>query len=205
MSPTIENAAQLASSQRQTVKLVAIVPGQDTTSFLPFPPGLPEEYSKGAGPDWMEVMQHMALRLTWVDPGFAMDVFAHDAPIEQIRASAADADVFVVVGVRDETLAGELVSALAGVPTGAALGCCPTLDDQSRVVFQPATNLRAMEAQLIPWGQAAKDLRLMEQVTGLFERENHLDLLFLHLLLIDASAGTNENSTAHSSPPHSYY
>ena len=76
---------------------------------------------------------------------------------------------------------------LAGVPTGAALGCCPTLDDQSRVVFQPATNLRAMEAQLIPWGQAAKDLRLMEQVTGLYDRANHLDLLFLHLLLIDAS------------------
>jgi hypothetical protein len=39
----------------------------------------------------------------------------------------------------------------------------------------------------VPWGQANKDLRLMEQVTGLFERENHLDLLFLHMLLLDAA------------------
>jgi hypothetical protein len=52
--------------------VVAIVPGQDALSFLPFPPGLPSSYGLGDGPDWMEVMQHMALRLTWVDPGFAM-------------------------------------------------------------------------------------------------------------------------------------
>ena len=49
------------------------------------------------------------------------------------------------------------------------------------------TDLRAMQAKLLPWGRAAKDLRLMEQVSGLFDRKNHLDLLFLHLLLIDAS------------------
>ena len=189
MSPTLENAAVAGPSPSTKVKLVSIVPGQERTSFLPFPPGLPEAYSisNGPGPDWMEVMRHMALRLTWVDPGFAMDVFAHDAPMDQIRASAADADVFVTIGIKDETLGAELAEVLSVVPTGAALGCCSTLDDQSRVVFQPATNLRAMEAQLIPWGQAAKDLRLMEQVIGLFERKNHLDLLFLHLLLIDAS------------------
>ena len=166
MSPTLENAA-VAGRRPPQVKLVSIVPGQEDL-FPAIPPGLLRlTHSNGPGPDWMEVMRHMALRLTWVDPGFAMDVFAHDAPMDQIRASAADADVFVTIGIKDETLGAELAEVLSVVPTGAALGCCSTLDDQSRVVFQPATNLRAMEAQLIPWGQAAKDLRLMEQVIGL--------------------------------------
>ena len=65
--------------------------------------------------------------------------------------------------------------------------CCSVLEDTSRIVFQPVTQLRAMEAKLIPWGQASADLKIMTQVAGLYERQNHLDLLFLHLLLIDAS------------------
>jgi hypothetical protein len=80
----------------------------------------------------MEVMSHMALRLTWVDPGFAMDVFAHDAPLDAIQKSAANADVFVVVGVGDGALADALRDALAGVPTGAALGCGAALTKESR-------------------------------------------------------------------------
>ena len=182
LSPTlVDNPAEYADRK---VKLVAIVPGNGAKSFLPFPPGLPQY---GAGPDWMEVMRHMAMRLTWVDPGFSMDVFAHDAPMEDIKASARDADVFVCVDIQDKVLASDLASALSGVATGAALGCCDVLEAETRVVYQPVTQLRRMEAKLVPWGQANKDLRLMEQVTGLFDRKNHLDLLFLHLLLVDAS------------------
>ena len=184
MSPTLEVAPSASTPEK--VHLVAIVP--DAPSFLPSPPGIPESYlPAGPGPDWMEVMSHMALRLTWVDPGFSMDVFLHDADPALIDVSAARADVFVVVGVRDDALAARLADQLAAVPTGAALGCCDALDAQSRVVFQPVNDLRAMEAKLNPWGRASKDLRLMEQVRGLFSRENHLDLLFLHLLLVDAS------------------
>ena len=184
MSPTLEVAPSASTPEK--VHLVAIVP--DAPSFLPYPPGIPESYRPaGPGPDWLEVMSHMALRLTWVDPGFSMDVFLHDADPALIDASAARADVFVVVGVHDDALAARLADQLAAVPTGAALGCCDALDAQSRVVFQPVNDLRAMEAKLNPWGRASKDLRLMEQVRGLFSRENHLDLLFLHLLLVDAS------------------
>jgi hypothetical protein len=45
---------------------------------------------------------------------YVADVFAHDAPMEQIRASAANADVFVVIRVDDETLAKQLAEALVG-------------------------------------------------------------------------------------------
>jgi len=188
MSPSLESslssAGALLSPLPTKVKVVAVVPAT-ARSFLPYPPGLPIDM--GAGPDWMEVMQHMALRLTWADPGFALDVIPDDAPIERIRAAAMDADVFVVMGVQDPVVGKQIADALAGVPTGAALGCCSALDGQSRIVYQPITELRAMEAKLVPWGQASKDLRLMDQVTALYKRENHLDLLFLHLLLIDAS------------------
>ena len=187
LSPTLETDPALTAST--TARLVAVVPGGGAASFLPYPPGLPEDARPAgrSGPDWMEVMSHMALRLTWVDPGFAMDVFAHDAPLDAIVKSASSADVFVVVGVGDGALADALRDALAGVPTGAALGCGAVLTKESRVAFQPVSEMRAMEAKLVPWGQASKDLRLMEQVTSLFKRENHLDLLFLHMLLLDAA------------------
>ena len=182
ISPTlVDNPADFTDRK---VKVVAIVPGGGATSFLLFPPGLPQY---GPGPDWMEVMGHMAMRITWVDPGFSMDVFAHDAPMDDIKAAARDADVFLCVGIEDKALATDLAAALSGVATGAALGCHEVLDAETRVVYQPVNELRRMEAKLVPWGQANKDLRLMEQVTGLFDRKNHLDLLFLHLLLIDAS------------------
>jgi hypothetical protein len=43
----------------------------------------------------------MATRLTWVDVGFQMDVFPSDAPASEISASAATADVFVAIGIKD--------------------------------------------------------------------------------------------------------
>jgi hypothetical protein len=192
MSPTLESATESSpGAGGNPVKLVAVVPGGGAPSFLPYPPGLPETHRFGGpgtpGPDWMEVMSHMALRLSWTDPGFAMDVFAHDADADLIAASAADADVFVVLDVKDDRTCARLAELLAGVPTGAALGCGPALEKTCRVVFQPLNEMRQMQARLNPWGRASKDLRLMEQVKGLFERKNHLDLLFLHLLLIDAS------------------
>jgi len=153
ISPTlVDNPADFTDRK---VKLVAIVPGGGATSFLPFPPGLPQY---GPGPDWMEVMGHMAMRITWVDPGFSMDVFAHDAPMDDIKAAARDADVFLCVGIEDKALATDLAAALSGVATGAALGCHEVLDAETRVVYQPVNELRRMEAKLVPWGQANKDL-----------------------------------------------
>jgi hypothetical protein len=82
----------------------------------------------------------MATRLTWVDVGFQMDVFPSDAPASEISASAATADVFVAIGIKDVETATTLVDVLTTVPTGAALGCEGTsLDAQSRVVFQVRT------------------------------------------------------------------
>jgi hypothetical protein len=46
------------------------------------------------------------------------------------------------------------------------MGCCSVLEDTSRIVFQPVTQLREMEAKLIPWGQASADLKIMNQVAG---------------------------------------
>ena len=85
LSPTLETDPALTAPTK--ARLVAVVPGGGAASFLPYPPGLPEDArpAGASGPDWMEVMSHMALRLTWVDPGFAMDVFAHDAPLEDIQ------------------------------------------------------------------------------------------------------------------------
>ena len=177
----VDNPAEYADRK---VKLVAIVPGNGAKSFLPFPPACP---STARVPDWMEVMGHIAMRLTWVDLGFSMDVFAHDAPMEDIKASARDADVFVCVDIQDKVLASRsgLGTLRGGNRRRARMLRC--LEAETRVVYQPVTQLRRMEAKLVPWGQANKDLRLMEQVTGLFDRKNHLDLLFLHLLLVDAS------------------
>jgi hypothetical protein len=189
ISPTLElNPALMTAT---TARLVAVVPGGDAASFLPYPPGLPREAlpggGKNSGPDWTEVMSHMALRLTWVDPAFEMVVLPHDASVDEIAKAAENADVFIVVGVTDESNAKSLRQVFANVPTGAALGCCEMLQNESRIAFQPLTEMRKMEAKLVPWGQASKDLRTMDQVFSLFKRENHLDLLFLHLLLIDAA------------------
>ena len=193
ISPTLETSPALTTATKS--RLVAVVPGGDAASFLPYPPGLPEEAlaqllpsgESTHGPSWMEVMSHMAMRLTWVDPGFEMGVFAADADVEEIAKAAQNADVFITIGITDETFATQLKQTLAGVPTGAALGSCDVLTQESRIQFQPVTSMRQMGANLVPWGQANKDLRTMDQVFGLFKRENHLDLLFLHLLLIDAS------------------
>ena len=73
--------------------------------FPPLPPGIPESYRPaGPGPDWLEVMSHMALRLTWVDPGFSMDVFLHDADPALIDASAARAPTSSSSSVSTTTL-----------------------------------------------------------------------------------------------------
>jgi hypothetical protein len=139
LSPTIDSPPTV--SERKC-RLVAIVPPASAgASFLPYPPGLKgTAYDKGGGPDWIEVMRHMATRLTWVDVGFQMDVFPSDAPASEISASAATADVFVAIGIKDVETAATLVDVLTTVPTGAALGCEGTsLDAQSRVVFQVRT------------------------------------------------------------------
>ena len=132
MSPTLESATESSpGAGGNPVKLVAVVPGgARAVVLLPYPPGLPETHRSGGpgtpGPDWMEVMSHMALRLSWTDPGFAMDVFAHDADLDLIAASAADADVFVVLDVKDDRTCARLAAELlAGVPTGAASGAAP--------------------------------------------------------------------------------
>ena len=118
LSPTLETDPALTASTK--ARVVSVVTGGGAASFLPYPPGLPEDARPGgaSGPDWMEVMSHMALRLTWVDPGFAMDVFAHDAPLEDIQKSAAIAVFFVVVGVGDGELSAALRDALPASPPG---------------------------------------------------------------------------------------
>ena len=140
LSPTLETDPALTASTK--ARLVAVVPGGGAASFLPYPPGLPEDARPAgkSGPDWMEVMSHMALRLTWVDPGFAMDVFAHDAPLDAIVKSAANADVFVVVGVGDGAAAFASASFEARAPKRVAptsLADAPSAKAPKRVAPTP--------------------------------------------------------------------
>jgi len=80
-------------------------------------------------------MEHMATRLTWTDPGFNMEVYPSDTPIEKLRAAAADADVFVVLGVQEDGPAERIAMVLEGVPTGTALGW--GLPDTSTALASP--------------------------------------------------------------------
>ncbi|KAK3251167.1 Vitamin D3 receptor [Cymbomonas tetramitiformis] len=118
---------------------------------------------------WQEVLLHMSRRVEWVDPGLHMDVF--DNTIRQdageqkrFEASVASADLFIFVGVRSAEFADELIAKTQHIHTGVALDCLPALEAQARLLFQPQLPLLKEAAKLIPWTQAATDVRTFNLV-----------------------------------------
>ena len=187
-SPDVVDASRAASSAACTVACFA---RKDALSFMRYPKSLAARGRFDVeGPSFGEVFEHLARRVAWSDADegtLRMIVVDVDASDEEMRASgASDADVFIAIDVDDEETAGRVRRATASAATGCALNS-PALEADERICYQPTRQLRAVGAKLTPWSQAAKDVRLMDQVKELYARGNHLDTLLSILLLVDAS------------------
>ena len=165
--------------------MVAFVP-YDDDSYLHYPEGIDSARFARTHPSYGEVWEHVARRVRWTDDALSMEVVRHDASVTEMRRAMANADVFLAIGVRDEDVGNRIREACAGTPTGVALDS-PALEDEDRICYQPMRGMKAMEAKLTPWSQAAKDVRSMDMVKALFDRKNHTDLYFAHLVLASAS------------------
>ena len=187
-SPDVVDASRAASSAACTV---ACFVRKDALSFMRYPKSLAARGRFDVeGPSFGEVFEHLARRVAWSDADegtLRMIVVDVDASDEEMRASgASDADVFIAIDVDDEETAGRVRRVTASAATGCALNS-PALEADERICYQPTRQLRAVRAKLTPWSQAAKDVRLMDQVKELYARGNHLDTLLSILLLVDAS------------------
>lgn len=195
-SPDVVDTAEPSQTHTSPVacKVVAFVL-VDADSFMHYPPELVdrERFERDA-PSWGEVMRHMAARVSWTASGepdepngpLSMTVVPIDASADEMVAACSDADVFIAVGVSDADVANRIRAATGTVATGVAFDS-PAMEDDERICYQPINQLRRMSSKLIPWSSAARDVRLMDQIKELYGRKNHLDLLLLILLLVDAS------------------
>ena len=189
-SPDVDDVVTIAPSPDDDVvtrrcALVAFVP-YEKDSYLHYPEGIDGARFERAAPSYGEVWEHVARRVAWTDSTLSMEVVSHDASAADMARAAMNADVFVVIGCDDASVAKKIREACAGTPTGVALDS-PALAGEDRVCYQPMDGLKAMEAKLIPWSQAARDVRSIDMVKDLFERKNHTDLYFMHLVLASAS------------------
>ena len=157
-----------------------------------YPPALVARgrFSREA-PSFGEVFEHLARRVAWTDTAddaasLGMDVVSTSANEVEMMRVVGDADVFIAIGVKDEETSERIRRATAACATGCALDS-PFLEADERICYQPTRDLRKIRAKLTPWSQAAKDVRLMDQVKELYERKNHTDALVMILLLVDAS------------------
>ncbi|BDA47648.1 probable violaxanthin de-epoxidase, chloroplastic [Coccomyxa sp. Obi] len=139
------------------------------------------------------VLHHMATRLSFVDPGYQLEVYTDADLLDLDRQaafmqSAAAARIVYAEGIQNGEAAKTLAEATGRAPTFVAFDCVPQLHALNRLGGLPSTDpgpWQQLQAGL-PWTPAARAQELAKSIQTLWERHSSDDLVSLFLVLIDA-------------------
>jgi len=167
-------------------------------SHLKYPKSLPEySESKRASElvSWGEVWQHMRRRLEWSNGAFETVIIdcasETDMSSERAKNACSRATAFIACEVGESLDVATKISQLtATIPTGVVVGkSSEMLKDLQKLQFMPmhAKTENEFDFFEMPFEtRREKDKKKFLQMKTLFDRHNHLDLLFMSLVLIDA-------------------
>jgi hypothetical protein len=202
-SPSIVQKSTTSLDEEGNKARVVIFVKAGKRSFLKYPKSLPaydvSNRKAGAFIDYEEAFGHIKRRLKWSNDGFQAFVCAHGDDDEDVLARAATkefcqkADCFVIVadeGECDDQTAQKIEKLVSVIPTGLCVGTTESekLKSLERLQFMPMkTQQRPNDFFELPFEtRRMKDEKKFLQMKKLFERKNHLDLLFMILVLIDS-------------------
>ena len=202
MSPTAttkkaeEEEAALAKNN-VGVTLVVFANAREN-SCLKYPKSLPK-YSDSKKADnfvqWKDVWEHVGRRLRWSNDAFETIVLdcADEDEMSSERAieACSKATCFIACDVGENADVATNMSRLTTpIPTGVVVGkSSETLRDAEKLQFMPMNAKKENQFDIfeMPFEtRREKDKKKFLQMKTLFERKNHLDLLFMSLVLIDA-------------------
>lgn len=142
------------------------------------------------GVSWVEVMEHMKQRVSFVDEKLVVDVVTDDELRRHGpgRLGADTADIVYLMNLHDEDLAQSLVPALAGVPNVISLNSSSTLQAQTHIKSaRPYGRFSGLWRRLPVSTERKRLLTLFDTVLTFWERGHSDDLLFMMLVVINAA------------------
>ena len=165
-----------ATSHKPKVTIVAVVPAD-------------QQHSLGA--PWLEVIAHVAERLSWEDPNFQVQVFTDEAvqnsqTQSQYAAAAQKAQILLLFDINSDPILKVLLDSMSTVPTAIALDSHPQLEAATKLNNVTLTKPWEKAAASLPWGSSAKSSKVLQSVRDVYKRKTSDDLLFMLLVLIDA-------------------
>ena len=194
-SPTSLKMMKEEEDKEEEDKVVVVVfTNFSTKSHLKYPRSLPE-YSEDKKPSgevsWKEVWEHMRLRLKWSNDMFETILVdcADTETLSKAKEACSKATAFIACEVGESEIIAEKIRELTvTVPTGVVCGkSSATLRDLQKLQFMPMHDAGHNDFFEMPFEtRREKDKKKFLQMKTLFDRKNHLDLLFMSLVLIDA-------------------
>ncbi len=170
-------------------------------SCLKYPKSLPDYKSDDSTKKaddfvpWKDVWEHVGRRLRWSNARFETIVLdcadEDEMSSERAMEACSKATCFIACDVGENADVATHMSRLtAPIPTGVVVGTSSeTLRDAEKLQFMPMNAKKENQFDIfeMPFEtRREKDKKKFLQMKTLFERKNHLDLLFMSLVLIDA-------------------
>ena len=193
-SPTSPRMMMKEEDTEERRVVMVVFTNFNENSYLKYPKSLPRysEDKKPAGEvSWKEVWEHMRLRLKWSNETFeTVLVDCADAEtVSKAKEACSKATAFIACEVGEsESIAETIRELTVTVPTGVVCGkSSATLRDLQKLQFMPMRDAGHNDFFEMPFEtRREKDKKKFLQMKTLFDRKNHLDLLFMSLVLIDA-------------------
>ena len=194
ISPESSPTSLKMMKEEEDKVVVVVFTNFSTKSHLKYPRSLPE-YSEDKKPSgevsWKEVWEHMRLRLQWSNETFETILVdcADTETVSKAKEACSKATAFIACEVGESEIIAEKIRELTvTVPTGVVCGkSSATLRDLQKLQFMPMHDAGHNDFFEMPFEtRREKDKKKFLQMKTLFDRKNHLDLLFMSLVLIDA-------------------
>ena len=139
----------------------------------------------------------MRLRLQWSNETFETILVdcADTETVSKAKEACSKATAFIACEVGESEIIAEKIRELTvTVPTGVVCGkSSATLRDLQKLQFMPMHDAGHNDFFELPFEtRREKDKKKFLQMKTLFDRKNHLDLLFMSLVLIDARRGSRD-------------
>ena len=193
-SPTSLKMMKEEEEKEEDKVVVVVFTNFNQNSYLKYPKSLPD-YSEDKKPSgevsWKEVWEHMRLRLQWSNETFETILVdcADTETLSKAKELCSKATAFIACEVGESEIIAEKIRELTvTVPTGVVCGkSSATLRDLQKLQFMPMHDAGHNDFFELPFEtRREKDKKKFLQMKTLFDRKNHLDLLFMSLVLIDA-------------------
>ena len=168
-------------------RVLAVTPREAASPYA-HPMAVPGGYAL-----WEDALRHLGRRTRWSEPSVEVSVFtlgSEDSswlpePIEPFAKAAADADMVLFVGVHDLRSARFLIRNTSHIPTCLAFESCSELERQSRLLFQPQSALLDQALRRVPFSNASKDAKLLQEAHELYSRKTPNDFVYMLLRMLD--------------------